>query len=164
MREQLPHLPVLPADKSIPSLLAWVRGEMKKSRFKIWLRAFLFVLFTTIFAVYFFRDIAAGYFRWEWAALIYLACFPIGFWMSRIVPMRVDIQTRAVMLSLDRVYLVLIWVLVIAKLIAGRFPAWVFLADICMAIILGVMSGRLGGIGLRVRRLKIQYGFYEQPD
>ncbi|HET8708148.1 MAG TPA: hypothetical protein VFM46_17715 [Pseudomonadales bacterium] len=50
--------------------------------------------------------------------------------MSRIVPMRADAETRAVLLSLDVVYLVLIWVLVIAKLIASMFPASVFLADI----------------------------------
>ncbi len=159
MNKLLEKLPFLPADKSISSLLALGRGEMKKSHFKIWLRAFLFVQFSAIFGVYFWRDISAGYFRWEWAALIYLACLPVGFLMSRIVPMRADIEARAVLLSLDRVYLVLIWVLVIAKLIAGQFPAWVFLADICMAVILGIMSGRLGGIGLRVRRLKIAAGF-----
>jgi hypothetical protein len=159
MNEFMEKLPFLPADKSIPSLLAWGRCEIKKSRFKIWLRAFLFIQFSAIFGVYFFRDISAGYFRWEWAGLIFLACLPIGFLMSRIVPMRADSETRAVFLSFDRVYLVLIWILVIAKLIAGQFPTWVFLADICMAVILGIMSGRLGGIGLRVRRLKLAAGF-----
>jgi hypothetical protein len=159
MNELLQKLPFLPADKSMPSLMAWGRGEMKKSRFKIWLRAFLFVQFSTIFSIYFFRDIAAGHFRWEWVALIYLTCLPIGFLMSRIVPMRADAETRAVLLSIDVVYLVLIWVLVIAKLIASLFPNWVFLADICMAVILGVMSGRLSGICLRVRRLKLAAGF-----
>jgi hypothetical protein len=149
----------LPPNASLADLLTWLRGEMKKSRFKIWLRAFLFIQFSAIFGFYFWRDISAGHFRWEWAALIYLACLPVGFLMSRIVPMRADIESRAVFLSLDRVYLVLIWVLVIAKLIAGQFPTWVFLADICMAVILGIMSGRLGGIGIRVRRLKIAAGF-----
>lgn len=159
MRELLKKLPFLPVDTSFPGLLAWARGEMKKSRFKIWLRAFLFVQFSLIFSVYFFRDIAVGYFRWEWVGLIYLLCVPLGLLMSRIVPMRTDAETCAVLLSLDVIYLILIWVLVIAKLIASMFPAWVFLADICMAVILGIMSGRLGGIGLRVRRLKIAAGF-----
>jgi hypothetical protein len=159
MNELLEKFSFLPADKSIPSLLAWARGEMKKSRFKIWLRAFLFVQFSAIFCVYFYRDISAGYFRWEWVGLIYLLCVPLGFWMSRIVPMRADSATRAALLSLDRVYLVLIWVLVIAKLVAAQFPAWVFLADISMAVILGIMFGRLGGICLRVRNLKLAAGF-----
>lgn len=159
MNKLLRRLPFLSADKSISGMLAWARGEMKKSRFKIWLRAFLFVQFSAIFVVYFYRDISAGYFRWEWVLLIYLLCFPIGFWMSRIVPMRADPATRAILLSLDRVYLILIWVLVIAKLIAAQFPAWIFLSDFCMAVILGIMSGRLGGIGLRVRQMKIQAGF-----
>jgi len=149
----------LPPNASLADLLIWLRGEMKKSRFKIWLRAFLFIQFSAIFGVYFFRDISAGYFRWEWVLLIYLLCLPVGFLMSRIVPMRADIESRAVMLSLDRVYLVLIWILVIAKLITGRIPSLVFVADICMAVILGIMSGRLGGIGIRVRRLKIAAGF-----
>jgi hypothetical protein len=162
MNELLEKLPCLPADKSIPGLLTWGRSEMKKSRFKIWLRAFLFVLFSTIFGARFFRDVAAGHFRWEWGGLIYLLCVPLGLLMSRIVPMRADAETRAVLLSLDVVYLVLIWALVIAKLVASLFPSWVFLADICMALILGIMSGRLGGIGLRVRKLKIAAGFLER--
>lgn len=135
--------------------LAALRQEAKKSRFKIWLRAFLLILFSAIFGVNLMRDIAAGAFRWEWAGLVYLLCLPLGFGLSRIVPMRVNLEARAVLLSLDRVYLVLIWVLVLAKLIASLIPGLVFLADICMVVILGVMSGRLGGIGLRVRRLKI---------
>jgi hypothetical protein len=159
MNELLNKLPFLPADKSLPSLLAWGRGEMKKSRFKIWLRAFLLIQFSAIFGVYFFRDIAAGHFHWEWVGLIYLLCFPLGMWMSRIVPMRADTETRAVLLSMDVVYLILIWLLVIAKLVAAMFPDWVFLADICMVVILGIMSGRLGGICLRVRQLKVAAGF-----
>jgi len=149
----------LPPDASVTDLLIWLRGEMKKSRFKIWLRAFLFIQFSAIFGVYFFRDISAGHFRWEWVLLIYLLCLPLGFLMSRIVPMRADVESRAVMMSLDRVYLVLIWILVIVKLITGRIPSLVFVADSCMAVILGIMSGRLGGIGIRVRRLKIAAGF-----
>ena len=48
--------------ESLRTLLLSKRGEMKKSRFKIWLRAFLLVQFSVIFSIYFFRDIAAGYF------------------------------------------------------------------------------------------------------
>lgn len=69
--------------------------------------------------------------------------------------MRVNLEAGAVILSLDRIYLVLIWILVIAKLITGLIPDLIWIADICMAVILGLMSGRLGGIGIRVRRLKI---------
>ena len=149
----------LPPNASLADVLIWARGEMKKSRFKIWLRAFLFVQFSAIFGFYFWRDISAGHFHWEWALLIYLLCLPLGFLMSRLVPMRADTQSRAVLLSLDRIYLVLIWVLVIAKLITGQIPNLIFVADICMAVILGIMSGRLGGICLRVRRLKLSAGF-----
>ena len=149
----------LPPNASLADLLIWLRGEMKKSRFKIWLRAFLFVQFSAIFGVYFFRDIAAGYFRWNWVFLIYLLCLPLGFLMSRIVPMQADTEAHAVTMSLDRVYLILIWILVITKLITGQIQTLIFVADICMAVILGIMSGRLGGIGIRVRRLKIEAGF-----
>lgn len=148
----------LPADATPAELLAWMRGETKKSRFKIWLRAFLFVQFSAIFIVYFYRDISAGHFRWEWAMLIFLLCLPLGFLMSRLVPMRVDTQSRAVLMSLDRIYLVLIWLLVIAKLITGQIPSLVYVADICMAVILGVMSGRLSGICTRVRKMKLSAG------
>ena len=135
------------------------RGEMKKSRFKIWLRAFLFILFSTIFVIYFFRDIGNGYFSWGRVALLFTLFVPVGFLMSLIVPIKADLELRAVTLSLDRIYLFLIWFLVIAKLIIGRIPPFTPEADFIMAAIMGIMFGRLGGIGLRVRRLKLQHGF-----
>jgi hypothetical protein len=148
--------------QSIPAFLQSMRGELKKSRFKIWLRAFLFVQFTLIFCVYFFRDIGNGYFHWGWVAFV-TACFiPIGFLMSLIVPMKANLEIRAVTLSLDRVYLFLIWLLVIAKLILGRIPPFIPEADFIMSAIIGIMFGRLGGIGLRVRKLKIQHNFIEK--
>jgi hypothetical protein len=48
---------------------------------------------------------------------------------------------------------------VIAKLIIGRIPPFTPEADFIMAAIIGIMFGRLGGIGLRVRHLKVQHGF-----
>jgi hypothetical protein len=138
------------------------RGEMKKSRFKIWLRAALFVIFGSLFTVYFFRDIAHGYFTWGWAALLFVFFIPVGFLLSRIVPMQADLESKAVTLSLDKLYLVLIWVLVIAKLIASHIPSLVTISDVIMCAILGIMFGRLGGIGLRVRQLKIQHGFADK--
>lgn len=132
---------------------------MKKSRFKIWLRAFLFLQFSALFGFYFFRDIGNGYFNWGWVALLFTLFIPVGFLMSLIVPMKADLKLRAVTLSLDRVYLFLIWLLVIAKLIIGRVPPFAPEADFIMCAILGIMFGRLGGIGLRVRHLKVQHGF-----
>ena len=141
------------------TLLKSFRGEMKKSRFKIWLRAFLFVQFSAIFFGYFFRDVGHGYFKWEWIALVFVSFIPIGFLLSLIVPMKADTEIQAVTFSLDKFYLFLIWFLVIAKLIIGRIPFFTPEADFIMASIMGIMFGRLGGIGLRVRRLKLQYGF-----
>ena len=145
-------------DRIISSLKS-MRGELKKSRYKIWLRAFLLFQFSVMFALYFFRDIANGYFKWEWVALVCASFIPVGFLLSLIVPMKADENLHAVTLSLDKVYLFLIWFLVIAKLIIGRIPAFTPEADFIMSAILGIMFGRLGGIGLRVRQLKIRYGF-----
>ena len=143
------------------SQLKSMRSEMKKSRFKIWLRAFLFVQFTAIFCVYFFRDIDHGYFTWARVALVTASFIPVGFLLSLIVPMKADLELRAVTLSLDRFYLFLIWLLVIAKLIMGRIPQLIPDADFIMAAIIGIMFGRLSGIGIRVRQLKIKHGFLE---
>jgi hypothetical protein len=82
--------------------------------------------------------------------------------MSRIVPIQADRESKAVTLSLDRVYLILIWVLVITKLITSHIPRLVPVSDVIMCAILGIMSGRLGGIGLRVRRLKMENDFLPQ--
>jgi hypothetical protein len=144
---------------SLFSYLQSLRGEMKKSRFKIWLRAFLFLQFSAMFSLYFFRDIGNGYFSWERVALLFTFFIPVGFLMSLIVPMKADLELRAVTLSLDHFHLFLIWLLVIAKLIIGRIPPFIPEADFIMCAIMGIMFGRLGGIGLRVRQLKLQHGF-----
>lgn len=144
---------------SLLSYLESLRGEMKKSRFKIWLRAFLFFQFSLLFSFYFIRDIGHGYFKWEWVGLVFATFIPVGFLLSLIVPIKADTQIRAVTFSLDRFYLFLIWFLVVAKLIIGRIPPFTPEADFIMAAILGIMVGRLGGIGLRVRQIKIQHGF-----
>ncbi|RJP51001.1 MAG: hypothetical protein C4583_09410 [Anaerolineaceae bacterium] len=141
------------------SNLKSMRGEMKKSRYKIWLRAFLLIQFSILFSLYFFRDIGNGYFSWKSVVLVFASFVPIGFLLSLIVPMKADMELRTVTLSLDRVYLFLIWLLVIAKVIIGHIPPFTPEADFIMSAILGIMFGRLGGIGLRVRQLKVQNGF-----
>jgi hypothetical protein len=147
---------------SIHISLKFLRGEMKKSRFKIWLRAGLFVMFGSLFTFYFVRDIAHQYFTWAWVIILFLLFIPVGFLMSRIVPAKVDLEAGAVTLSLDRIYFVLIWILVIAKLIASHISSLITISDIIMCVILGVMCGRLGGIGIRVRQLKIRHGLIKQ--
>ncbi|MBT3338054.1 MAG: hypothetical protein HN855_12085 [Anaerolineae bacterium] len=135
------------------------RKEMKKSPFKIWLRAFLLVQFSFIFGVYLFHDIGNGYFKWEWVALLILFFIPVGFLMSHIVPMQANIEERAVTLSLDKIYLVLIWILVIGKLLASYVFHVETISDVIMCTIIGIMGGRLGGIGIRVRKLKRSNNF-----
>ena len=148
--------------KSLFTFLKSKRGEMKKSRFKIWLRAFLLIQFSVIFSIYFIQDIAAGYFTWEKVALTILFFIPVGFLMGYyIVPMRADLEIRAVTFSLDKIYLFLIWFLVIFKLLLSYKYHAEAIADVIMCAILGIMGGRLGGIGIRVRKLKIKHHFIE---
>lgn len=149
------------------SLLAFLqsfRGKMKTSRYKIWLRAFLLFQFSVLFGFYLIRDIANGYFTWTWVVITIILFVPVGLLLSRIVPMQPDHEKKAVTLSIDKVYLVLIWVLVIAKLVAGHIPEATVIADIIMCAILGIMSGRIGGIGLRVRSLKQKHQFINNDD
>jgi len=143
----------------ILSLLNSFRPEMKKSRFKIWLRAFLLVQFSGMFTFFLYRDISNGYFFWRWVTPALLLFVPIGFLLSRIVPMQANKDAKAVTLSIDRIYLVLIWVLVIIKVVTGQIPSLIIIADVIMCAIIGIMSGRLSGICIRVRHLKIQNGF-----
>lgn len=149
---------------TIISFVKSMRGELKKSRFKIWLRAFLLIQFSALFCVYFFRDIGNGYFTWKSVALVIAAFIPVGFLLSFIVPMKADPEIKAVTFSLDRFYLFLIWLLVIAKLIIGRIPAFTPEADFIMSAIIGIMFGRLSGIGIRVRQLKLQHGFVQHKN
>lgn len=73
--------------------------------------------------------------------------------------MKADPELRAVTLSPGRIYLILIWLVVIVKLIMGQIPRLIPVSDVIMCMILGIMLGRLGGIGLRVHRLKMQNSF-----
>jgi hypothetical protein len=129
------------------SKLKSFRGELKKSQYKIWLRAFLFIQFSLLFSFYFIRDIGHGYFKWEWVGLVFATFIPVGFLLSLIVPIKADTQIRAVTFSLDRFYLFLIWFLVVAKLIIGRIPSFTPEADFIMAAIIGIMFGGWAGSG-----------------
>jgi hypothetical protein len=135
-----------------------VPPTMKRSRAKIWIRTTILAVFGTLFALALFRDMASGEFHWSWALMVFMPCLVIGFWMSKLVPMQVHPASRHVTLSFDLIYFALILSLVIAKTITGRVPGMGIWADIIMCAILGLMTGRLSGICLRVRRLKHRHG------
>jgi len=149
---------------ALATYLKSMRGELKKSRFKIWLRAFLLIQFSAIFSFYFFHDIANGYFSWRSVAIVFACFIPVGFLLSLFVPIKADFEIQAVTLTLDRFYLFLIWFLVVAKLIIGGIPSFAPEADFIMAAIIGIMSGRLSGICLRVHHLKRQHAERLVPD
>jgi len=136
-----------------------IRLEMKKSPYKILLRVFLLLQFSAIFIFYFIQDIGNGLFTWPQVAEYILIFIPIGFLMSSIVPMRPNPELKAVTFSLDKIYLFLIWLLVIVKLLASYYYHTEAVADLIMAMIIGIMGGRLAGIILRVRKLNLQHSF-----
>lgn len=136
-----------------------IRLEMKKSPYKILLRVFLLLQFSAIFSFYFFRDISNGHFTWTMVAEYILIFLPIGYLMSFIVPMRPNPELNAVTFSLDKVYLFLIWLLVVTKLLASYYYHTDAVADLIMAMIIGIMVGRLTGIILRVRKLNAEHSF-----
>ena len=90
--------------------------------------------------------------------VIFLAALPIGFLLSKIVPMQVQLASKQITMTFDRIYFALILALVIAKAVTGNvmhLGAW---PDALMCVILGIMAGRLSGIGWRVRQLKNRHG------
>ncbi len=136
-----------------------IRLEMKKSPYKILLRVFLLLQFSAIFTLYFIHDINNGLFTWNQVFKYILIFLPIGFLLSFIVPMRPSSELNSVAFSLDKIYLFLIWLLVIIKLLASYYYHTESVADLIMAMIIGIMGGRLFGIILRVRKLNAQHGF-----
>jgi hypothetical protein len=132
---------------------------MKRSRAKLWIRTGILVVFGTLFAVLLYRDMAAGVYHWTWALAAFLPCLVIGFFMRGLVPMQVHPVSGHITMSFDRIYFAVILLLVIVKAIAGRVPGLTVWADVAMCLILGLMIGRLSGICLRVRDLKVQHGF-----
>ena len=131
----------------------------QRSRAKIWLRTGILALFGTLFGIAIYGDLISGAFPWYLALLVFVPSLGIGFWMRRWVPMQVHTVSQHITFSFDRTYFVVILLLVIAKLITGRVPGLLIWTDALMCAILGLMSGRLSGICLRVRALKIRHGF-----
>ena len=136
----------------------------KRSKAKIWLRTGILAVFATLFGISLYHDISTGRFQWYWGLITYLICFPIGFAMRTLVPMQVHLASKHVTMSFDKIYFAVILALVIGKLVAGRFFGLPVLADVIICAILGLMTGRLGGIGVRVRGLKREHGFLPQRD
>ena len=130
---------------------------MSTSRAKLWIRTGILAVFGALFSVSLARDMALGVFHWPWALMTFLPCLAIGFWMRRLVPMQVHLASGYITLSFDRVYFALILILVLAKAVTGKLPGMAVWADVLMCVILGLMMGRLSGICLRVRDLKVQH-------
>jgi hypothetical protein len=132
---------------------------VKQSRAKIWIRTGLLAIFGALFTFQLYESINAGYFQWSWALIVFALFLPVGYTMRRLVPMQVHLEHRVITLTLDKVYFITIWVLVIAKFTAYyAFSAYI-ISDILMCTILGLMAGRLSGICLRVNHLKAAHGF-----
>lgn len=140
--------------QSLVDLALEFRGRLKQSKYKIWMRAWLLAQFSVFFSYLLFRDINRGYFSWGSAAVVVLLSIPFGFLMSKLVPMRFDRSIKKVTMSVDVVYLILIWLLVIIRITLGILERGTSFADGILCFIIGLMAGRLGGIGLRVRGLK----------
>ncbi len=132
---------------------------MQQSRAKLWIRTAILAVFGLLFGLALFHDLSSGAFAFPLALLAFLPCLAVGFWMRRWVPMQVHLASQHITLSFDRIYFALILLLVIAKLITGHLAGLETWTDVIMCVILGLMIGRLSGICLRVRHLKLQHGF-----
>ncbi len=131
----------------------------KQSRTKLWIRTVILAVFGTLFSLTLYPVMVSGVFPWSWGLVIFLTCLAVGFGMSRLVPMRVHPASRHITLSFDRLYFSLIVLLVLVKAVAARVAGMEVLANAAMCVILGLMIGRLSGICLRVRGLKISHNF-----
>jgi hypothetical protein len=134
-----------------------VPPALSRSRAKLWIRTGILAVFGTLFSVSLARDMTAGTLNWAGALTAFLACLPIGFWMRRLVPMQVHLRSHHITFSFDRVYFALILALVVAKAVTAKLPGMAVWSDGLMCVILGLMVGRLSGICLRVRGLKLQH-------
>jgi peptidoglycan/LPS O-acetylase OafA/YrhL len=137
---------------------------LKQSRAKLWIRTAILIIFGTIFTIALYRDIASEKFNYIWALLSFLPSLVIGFWMRQWVPMQIHIASKLISFSFDKIYFTLILLLVIIKVISERIPELTFWDDVIMCVILGLMIGRLCGICLRVRKLKVLHNFMPQKS
>ena len=131
----------------------------QRSKAKIWLRTGILAVFGTLFGLSLYHDVMAGGFVWFWGLAVFLVGLPIGFQLRRQVPMQIHPASKHITMSFDRLYFGLILALVVGKSVTGQLLHLTIWSDLLMCAILGVMSGRLSGICLRVHDLKVRYGF-----
>ncbi len=133
-------------------------SKMKTSRVKIWVRTIIFAFFTIIFTLALYQDISSNCFPLWPIPIIFLLGAIFGLWLSRFIPMKVHHEYGLITFSFDFIYMILIVLLVVVKIIASWISGWGILVDIIMVFILGMMFGRIGGMGIRVRKLKREHG------
>ena len=129
----------------------------KHSKTTIWLRTFIVLLFGIIFSFSLYPDLKLKLISWIFLLIVFVFSLISGFWMSNIVPMQVHLHHRLITFSFDRIYFIIILILVGIKFLSSILGVIPLIPDGTMSIILGMMFGRLGGICLRVRKLKNKY-------
>lgn len=133
----------------------------KQSKAKIWIKTGIFIIFSIIFSLTLYKDMMQGSFRLLWALMAFVPCLGLGFWMSRLVPMQKHPKWQVVTISFDRIYFILIFVLVIIKAITGNILGLTIISDVIICVILGLMVSRISGICLRVHGLKKDMAFLQ---
>lgn len=141
----------------IISKLDIILNYKKQISVRMFLRTFIVALFGIIFSFSLYNDINSGTFRWQWMMAIIFINICIGFMMSKLVPIHVREANRSVTLSFDRLYFFIVLLLVIVKTIAGYLLSTLFLADVIMCILIGLMSGRLIGLYVIIHKINLKY-------
>ena len=129
----------------------------KHSKTKIWIRTFIVLIFGIIFSFSLYHDLKLKLVSWIFLLIVFGFSLALGFWMSNIVPMQVYLHHKLITFSFDKIYFIIIFILVGIKFISDRMEVTRIIPDGVMSIIMGLMFGRLSGICQRVKKLKHKF-------
>ena len=130
---------------------------MKRSRAKMWIKIVMLIIFTSLFSHALLLDLQKGYINYQIIISVIIPSLFIGLWLRKIVPLQVHTKFSHITFSFDKIYFAIIIILFAIKKTCQIMDIQHILGDISMVIIIGLMIGRVIGLFMRIKKLKIEH-------
>ncbi|MCK5847526.1 MAG: hypothetical protein KAG84_08805 [Bacteroidales bacterium] len=130
---------------------------MKRSKAKMWIKIIVLIIFTSLFTHSLYIDLQKGYINYQVISFAFIPSIIIGLWLRKLVPLQVHKKFSHITFSFDKIYFVIILLLYITKKVCQIMDIQHIIGDISMVIIIGLMLGRVIGLFIRLKRIRIQH-------
>ena len=130
---------------------------MKRSRAKMWIKIIMLIIFTSLFTHALLLDLQKEHISYQIIIFTIIPSLAAGLWLRKIVPLQVHTKFAHITFSFDKIYFAIIIMLFSIKKYCQIMDIQHILGDISMVIIIGLMMGRVIGLFIRLKKLRIQH-------